>query len=783
MASHTWKSPAGVVSYVNTGIPDFGSGSAAYGWFGVDMHDYNQYNRNIDLNFFAMLFFDTSTFPPAETLKYKNNVKLKMHAVAIGYKNADPRGYAYYINRDEQRYVSSKMYYSSNDAGSLVNMSLSQLRQADTHSVNGTQRTVSVPNEYLDFFYDDFINYARHKCTFFEFQASVASGVYYGGLLENIQDTYLMLTYDDVIPTGKMTSPVEGAEFHKSQAVTFRWNYSESKDVGQKSFAIKYTTGGQTKTVTGNTSNHYYTFSPGTFSEGEVRYYLTVTNNDNQASTSGPYTAVCVPSYPSVEATYPVNTGVQKSQPFTITWKFSETASTGQKSYSISITQNGKTKIFNGTGEATSHTIPAYQYVDGPVTYSITVTNNDGQSATKGPYSFNIVPSYPTVKGVYPIDVLVKKSKEFSIAWNYSETVAVGQTKYWVYITQDGQTTEYTGTSADHFHTIEANALSNGTCSYTVKVLNKDGQYASCGPYSFVVVGDSDAPEIIEVTNDAKPVITWEIDSQNAFEIVIYDDKEKKVYESGVIADEYLRDHQVDTLLQNGKYIVNIRALNIYGYYTPWGTYYLTLDAECGSSVEKIYVFATHEYGVSVNCETTGGKAYVIRKKEGSEDVEIIGEYHEGFVDYTAALNDTYQYAVRLYDGGIVDSGWRVTKVKADGVVIRDDRNEKNFVNLWMTDEDVFRIYREDSREKNLIKCLGRTYPVKEQGEWQASKRNFKAYATDREFGILTDMKVNGNIVKYQAEGEYMVCDMDLTDNGPYMDGRNITVSLTRVDM
>ena len=116
-------------------------------------------------------------------------------------------------------------------------------------------------------------------------------------------------------------------------------------------------------------------------------------------------------------------------------------------------------------------------------------------------------------------------------------------------------------------------------------------------------------------------------------------------------------------------------------------------------------------------------------------------------------------------------------------MVIRDFRDEKNLVNLWMSEKDVFSTYMEDSREKNLIKCLGRTYPIKEQGEWKASKRSFKAYVTERELKALTDMKINGNVVKYQAEGEYMVCDMDLTDNGPYMDGRIVTVNLTRVDI
>lgn len=781
MASHTWKSPAGVVSYLNSGIPAFASGSVEYGWFGVDMHDYNSANRNIDRNFYAFLFFDTSTFPSDDSLKYKKNIRLKMHAVAIGYKNENSRGYAYYIKPTLQRYISHAMFYSSNAASSLVKMNLTQLQQSRTY-VEGTLKTESLSSEYIDFFYDNFVDYARHNCTFFRFEASIAEGVYYGGLLENIQDTYLMLTYDDVIPTGKMTNPVEGAEFYRSQPVTFKWNYSEDKEVGQKSFSIKYTSGGQTKTVTKDTFNHYYTFPAGTFSEGEVLYYLTVTNNDNQSSTSGPYTAVCVPSYPSVEATYPVNTGVPKSQPFTITWKFSETASTGQKGYSISITQNGKTKTYRGTGEATSYTIPAYQYVDGPATYSITVTNNDGQSVTKGPYSFNIVPSYPTVTGVYPIDVLVKKSKEFSVAWNYNETVSVGQTKYWVYITQGGKTTEYTGTSANHFHTIEADTLSTGTCSYTIKVLNRDGQYGVCGPYTFVVVGDSDAPEIIEVTQDAKPTITWKIDSQNAFEIVIYDENEKKVYESGMVVDEHLRIHQINTLLPNGKYIVNIRALNIYGYYTPWGTYYLELDAECKSAVTEIYVFSTSEYGVSVSCKITGGKAFVIRKKANSNEIETLGEYEEGFIDYTVPLNDPYQYAIRLYDCGISDSAWRMIKVKADGVVIRDSEDSKKYVNLWMSDEEAFCIYMDDSREKTLINCLGRTYPVKEQGAWKESKRSFKAYATEQEFRVLTDMKINGNVMKYQAEGEYMVCDMDITDNGQYMEGRNVTVNLTRID-
>ena len=57
MASDTWKSPAGVVSYLNTGIPNFGSGSAEFGWFGEDMHDYNPNNRNIDGNFCACLLY------------------------------------------------------------------------------------------------------------------------------------------------------------------------------------------------------------------------------------------------------------------------------------------------------------------------------------------------------------------------------------------------------------------------------------------------------------------------------------------------------------------------------------------------------------------------------------------------------------------------------------------------------------------------------------------------------------------------------------------------------
>lgn len=783
MASHTWQSQAGIASYVSTKNTGFASGSVDIAWFGVRGPVEDAKNRYLDSSFYATLFFDTSSFPSADTLKYKTNVKLRMHAVAIGYKNTDKNGYASYIDPSVSRYVRCIMGYSLTPIGSLVNMSYDQLLNAGIYTIGGTDKTASNPDEYLNFYYDNYVDFARHKCTLFRFLMSSNNGTYYGGCLENMQDSRLILTYDDVIPNAKMISPIDGEKFNKSQAVIFKWNYSESKTVGQKSFSIRYTNGGITKTVTRVTANHYYEFPESTFSEGEITYYLTVTNNDNQTSESGPYTATVIPSYPSVEATYPVDTDIQKSQPFTITWNFSETANTGQKSYTIKITQNGKTETVSGEGTATAYTFPAYKYTDGQVQYYITVTNNDGKTATAGPYKFNIIPSYPTVSGLYPIGVLVKKSKEFTIAWNYSEIVPVGQVRYWLYITQLDSTIEYAEVSANHYHTIQADTLSNGECSYTIKVLNKDGQYGICGPYTFIVVGDSEAPEIQNVTNDARPTISWTLDTQEAFEIVIYDNNNNKIYESGLVVDKDARAYQIDSMLKNGEYIVEIRALNIYGYYTPWGTHYFTLSAKCVSTIQWVYVFATKEYGVSVDCETSGGQAYIIRRKTDTDEVEVIGKYEEGFVDYTVPANESYQYAIRLYDVGIVDSAWKVTKVTANEVIIRDLRDPLNYVQLWQSENNVFNIYKEESRNKSLVNCIGRTFPVREQGEWITSTRTFTAYVTLKQYDSLVDMEVNGAVVGYQARGEYMKCDMSVTDNGMHFDdGRNVTIILTRVD-
>ena len=97
--------------------------------------------------------------------------------------------------------------------------------------------------------------------------------------------------------------------------------------------------------------------------------------------------------------------------------------------------------------------------------------------------------------------------------------------------------------------------------------------------------------------------------------------------------------------------------------------------------------------------------------------------------------------------------------------------------------EDVdFNLRYADERERTLYNCLGRTYPMKERGEWISTTRTFTAYVTDEGFEKLNDIVLNAPYVFYKGTGEYFPCDLTISDRGAYTGGgRMVEFALTRI--
>lgn len=595
-------------------------------------------------------------------------------------------------------------------------------------------------------------------------------------------------------PSVTPTEPINGATFKRANPVTFKWNYSDQAGTPQKQAVVSWKVGSATgsKTVTG--ADKYCTFPGGTFPEGTVEYTVKVKNDDGVESTSALARAVAQSAIPTVTTTFPTDgTQTNYSQSWSFSWNFTEDVPTGQQSWKIEVFKDGaKVKTYQGTNDVRSATVDAKTFDTGLYTYTLTVTNGDGRTASASS-SFNVVKSVPIIEMTYPVGILVKKDSDIIFLWNYSSApVNVEQTKYTIKIYKQDELDQrefdlietVERESEKHYHKFAAEHFALGVYYYTLEVENSDGMKTESEMYNFTAIGQTEAPTINEVTNDAMPEVSWTVASQSSYEIEVLDEAGTVVYRSGIVSNASARSHKIDKLLNNGKYNLRERVINEYGYYSEYTDFSFIIDAENENEVAEIFVTIASDYSVCIDySKPQDKKLYIARRYNEDSPIEILGEFNQTYNDYTVFLNTNYQYAVLNYDVGLKYSVWKNIKVELEGVIVRNADDRSKFVNLWKTASTLLNINKRNSRQKNVYQCLGRTFPVREFGEWKTKERSLQAYVTDSEYKMLTDMHMNASAVLYQASGEYMMCDLEMSDSSDYIGGgKIIDVVLYQID-
>lgn len=396
------------------------------------------------------------------------------------------------------------------------------------------------------------------------------------------------------------------------------------------------------------------------------------------------------------------------------------------------------------------------------------------------PIGYDVIP-------VFPVNISINPTKDNNFAYqirpseHMRDSFIVESSKLTIH--QNGNDYAYDMSVGETFVTVPANVLSVGPATYDISVNNSYGIPNTSGIVKFWAVGSSEAPTITGVTQDAFPVISWNSTNQKAWQLIVRG-------ENGIVFDSGMRagneqSYKLTNMLINGAYYAEVRNLNVYGYYTDWGTYGFVMNTTAPGEPTNIIVSVTNDYGVAVNCEAPAdaGTLYVVRRPSGTDKSIIIGEYFNGFVDYTIPINTTYEYTVRNYNVGYADGEWIDATVNASGIIIRDGRNIEEYINLWKVGSGEFNLISNNIREKSLLQCVGRTYPVKESSEWIESTRVVEVFVPYEVYEKLRDMATNSKVVYLQNRGEFLTCDMEISDQGEYIaKGRITQILLTRID-
>lgn len=403
----------------------------------------------------------------------------------------------------------------------------------------------------------------------------------------------------------------------------------------------------------------------------------------------------------------------------------------------------------------------------------------------------------PTIlETLYPYDVYVKNTKAITFEWinDVPTPYYAGQKRdkteifnasnvlrIWDSV---GTTKEYTLTGDSNSYQLSTDVLSDlaiGQINYSLKSIANNGVELELTE-KFILVGQTDAPDIVSVSQDNFPTISWNCLNQISWQMVIKQG-ENLVYDSGMKAGN-IQSYKVPVFIESGAYSIEMRALNQFGLYTGWNSMSFNLNPPKPSAPTSIIISPNSHFGISISCvpPADAGTLYVVRRDDSNSKSTVIGEYYEGFTDYNVALNKSYEYTVRNYTGGSADGSFIDGTVRASGAVIRDPENKLNYINVWKS-ENEFDVIPEEEKSDALIQVIGRKYPVAEFGEWITSVRRFYGHVSAEDYKKLVAIKLNRKNVILQTDNEVFPCYMEFKDNGKYVDGgRNLQFSFTRID-
>lgn len=408
------------------------------------------------------------------------------------------------------------------------------------------------------------------------------------------------------------------------------------------------------------------------------------------------------------------------------------------------------------------------------------------------------VDNYLVIEPTYPIGVNIKNSSSNMFTWSFEDTatfsVANDRTLFNTPLQKVGISyrkqsesvlTQYVDSEINNYIEVAANTFD--VSPYTYRPVLIDLYNNEIGPdnfFDFNAIGQDAAPTIDSVTNDSLPLISWTDVNQEAYEVRIKNADQNVIFDSGILAGS-AQSYRLPKMLADGSYIVEVREINTYGYYSEWGSLEFTINPTAVNAPTNIFATTNNKYGVEISGtpDENAQKTYVVRRKVGSDNVEILGEYTGGiFTDYTAEGNTFYEYTLRNYNYAYNDGFWIPIQVKVKQVVIRDGRNPENFIPLDKSERENFGPQWTEDADRVLFNCLGRRYPVKEVGEWVNSLRTFSAYVHNKDLNRLLDICLNAAKVYYMADGEYFACDMAIEDQGTYnQNGRIINFTMTRI--
>lgn len=298
-------------------------------------------------------------------------------------------------------------------------------------------------------------------------------------------------------------------------------------------------------------------------------------------------------------------------------------------------------------GTQTQYTLPAGTFSADSVQWQVSFVSGSTYSTSEW-FTLTTVDSISQAEAVSPINMTIDASQPTTFRWLHIIETGSDQSKYELEYSDDNGLSWEPLQSANTKNTyaeVPGGSLPSGNILWRVRTYNSDGVAGTWSNSAAIVVrGAPNAPSITSITAVPRPVVKWQADGQQAFEVSVFSE-ETLIYTSGEIASSE-KLWKVREYLPAGNYMVKVKIWNSYNLSSPYGSGAVSIPS---AALIAPYIEATAENGYAEIAFSGSGFAryYVLR-----DGVPVAIQLESPYRDYAAV--GTHSYAVR----GVTDNDW-----------------------------------------------------------------------------------------------------------------------------
>lgn len=318
------------------------------------------------------------------------------------------------------------------------------------------------------------------------------------------------------------------------------------------------------------------------------------------------------------------------------------------------------------SGAGTSYTMSANTLPQSQdIRWQVTAVTAEGTS-TSAWATIQTADAVPTVTAVSPSGTFVDNTREARFAWEYFSETGAPQKAYDLQVYSSGTwQTVKSETTENTYADVVPGTLPAGTVQWRVRGYNQDDIASEWSePKTAVIIAAPPAPQVIVTSSAPLASVRWTSVGQQAYQVVIGD------YDSGLI---YGTDKTFASpnYLPDGRTEIKVRVMNAYGYWSPYGSAFVTIANTAPDTAPTLTVEADTDavltwtdadadiYGVyrdGVRIARTTELTYTDRAATGRHTYRVRAGVGANYADSESVTVDmaTDYPIIALYGGG----GW-----------------------------------------------------------------------------------------------------------------------------